>query len=187
MKIVNCKLKILNGFTLIEIMLVIAIVIILVAGSIAGMTASRDRRNVKTTADRLKYFLEEARAKAVTPDDTSFGVVKIMIKVFPESYAANPNQIRAYTETASNVETEIAKFEAPKGITVSVPQSPTDGNMSTNGGYYFGFDAMTEIGQLTNRAPTAGSNDPVYIEVSDSSDKYDLIINNSGLITVEKQ
>lgn len=161
-----------KSFTLIEIMLVIAIMIMIIAGSILGIAASSKRRNAKTTAEKIKYIISEAVSQAKSPDENLFGLEKIEFDVYPHNSpnVALRNQIKAYKcfsdiSPCADPNNEISKlsFIVPSGVyldasTYGLPQASTynHGNMkpvlySPNqiDHYYFSFSANgTDIGQL---------------------------------------
>ncbi|MFA6492962.1 MAG: prepilin-type N-terminal cleavage/methylation domain-containing protein [Patescibacteria group bacterium] len=175
-----------KGFTLIELMVVIVIVVIITVTSIVGISASRSRRQVKTTAENLESFLTEARAEATSPDDTSFGVAKLRLEI-------STSGVRLYKVNASNSnlgEMSSPKFSIPGGISVTANGSMTHlttGCFSANPCDYFSFNTSSSstlsIGQITNTNPAAAAS--IGIRVSNGNDSYQVTDDVlTGLITI---
>ena len=199
-----------KGFTLIELMVVIFIVVILTAGSIAGISASRSRKQVKTTAEKLKYVIEEAIAEARTPSDSSFGVQKIEVDVYP-NYSSDQslkNQVKVYN-VVGNTKTEIArlsfKLQKQNGVYLSFPDaSPgnsTQGSMSCVSVnlsqpsncdhipnvnflkyYYFKISATgNNIGQITDMNPSISTSVSINVNSGNPSGSDVYIVNINAL------
>lgn len=184
-----------SGFTLIELLVAIGIVVLLTAASLTGITASKNRRQVKTTAEKLKYTINEAIAQAKTPDDTLHNLYKIQIRIYPynSNDPDNTNKVDVYncfnSTCTSLILNSKLSFKPSKGVFVDSSQSPSQGNMIKNNSplyYYFsacanttcsdvceGVTYINTVGQLTNynhfNPPTE---DSVYLRVMDNPD-YD--------------
>ena len=63
-----------KAFTLIELLVVIGIIVLLTAMSVYLLTASRNKRQVKSTAEQIKSFLMEARSSAMNTADSDTNV-----------------------------------------------------------------------------------------------------------------
>lgn len=184
-------------------MVVIGIVVVLTVGSIAGISASRSQRQVKTTAEKLKSFLMEARSMAMNPSDTSFGVAYIKVKIYPYTYtldSSKTNKIELQGLDKNGAETGgvIKSFGLPSGISIDAEKSSPNGNLNSidTGSklyYYFTFDANSSstIGQMGDILPTKFDiflkiGPPDKIGASSISDEvYKVDMNAStGLITI---
>ncbi|KKQ18129.1 MAG: hypothetical protein US31_C0009G0028 [Berkelbacteria bacterium GW2011_GWA1_36_9] len=180
-----------RGFTLIELMVVIAIAVILTIGSIAGISASRSRKQVKTTAEKLKYVIEEAISEARAPSDSSFGVQKIEVDVYP-NYSSDQslkNQVKVYN-VVGNTKTEIARLSF---ISVNLSQ-PSNCDHIPNVNflkyYYFKISATgNNIGQITDMNPSISTSVSINVNSGNpsGSDVYIVNINAlTGLVRVTK-
>lgn len=64
-----------KGFTLIETLIAIAIIVILLAISIISISSYRDAKVVQTTANEIAFKLEEAKANSIAGKNSSaFGI-----------------------------------------------------------------------------------------------------------------
>ncbi|MCL5407702.1 MAG: prepilin-type N-terminal cleavage/methylation domain-containing protein [Patescibacteria group bacterium] len=191
-----------KGFTLIELMVVIGIVILITIGSIAGIAASRNRRQVKTTAEKLKYVIAEAISEARSPNDSVFGLEKIEVYIYPYNSitTAMQNQIKVYncfnSACTSKVEDTKLSFKASKGTYIDATNQPSGGNMNKNGtDYYFRISAKgSSIGQIVDCQTCQASPptfDSVFLKVMASDgggDIYDVkTYINSGLVVIVKE
>lgn len=162
MKIGNLKLKIVKrGFTLIEILIAIGIIVILTSLTIYGLTSARSRRSVKTTAEKLKTFLVEARGSATTPSATSFGLACMRVKYDKTNSLINVFEVKNNCDQ-SGLEAikATSTFNIPKGISLTIPPPNQNG---------FSFSATEPtIGQIVEEKN-------IVITLSDAqNDKYQL-------------
>ncbi|HLB95417.1 MAG TPA: hypothetical protein VJK26_00740 [Patescibacteria group bacterium] len=93
-----------KSFTLIELMVVIGIVVLLTAGSVAGISASRTRKQARDSAERIKSFLTDARSRAMAPRDSDFNMKYIQVRIYPfdSTVEANRNKIFLYKLNRDN-------------------------------------------------------------------------------------
>lgn len=137
-----------RGFTLIELMVVIGVIVILTVGSITGLVLTSKRQQVKATAQRLQYIIASAFSQAQNPSDDVFGLTGIEVDIYP--YDSNDtnmqNKVRVYYCTSidydvdsvngnkqcpNNQKTEIKSlsFDAPKGVYFNAANKPSGGNV----------------------------------------------------------
>lgn len=192
-----------RSFTLIELMVVIGLVVLLTVGTIAGISASRSKKQVKATADRLRSVISDAVSYAQHPSDTDFGLQKIQIRIYPwnsSDLSGLENVVKVYNISTTGVEVEKNSFKAPGGVYLNSDNPPDSGNMrcpplgscGVNPTYYYFsvWASSNQVGQITDI--TSGSaEDKVYLTVSDTQDRsgqenYKVkVFINSGLVTVE--
>jgi len=119
----NSKFKILkNGFTIIEILVTIAIILILVGGSYTGYATIADRQKLVTAGQNMKNILRDVQSRAYNREidctvcdcsldaqDISHGwVVDFSNKVFYGNCYYTPPDPTPYTETAFNLGSDIS-------------------------------------------------------------------------------
>lgn len=176
-----------HGFTLIELMVVIGIVVLLTVGSVYGISNSRSGRQVKTTAEKLKSFLMEARSMAMNPSDTSFGVICIRTKIYPFNSANSKKnlveviEVKNFCNGSNDQEGNIlATLTMSKGANIDSDHKPPYGNMNCGSGgvkapcgnnidyYYFSFNASdsNSMGQISDVIPLHFN---VYMNIGDNS------------------
>lgn len=71
----HCCVNQSGGYTLIELVVVVGVIIVLTGASITGYIAYNERQNVRNTTDELVVFLESAKQKAVVrqkPEDCDY-------------------------------------------------------------------------------------------------------------------
>src|SRR3972149_9924248 len=73
-------------------MVVIGIVVLLTAGSVAGISASRTHKQARDSAERIKSFLTDARSRAMTPRDSDFNMKYIRVRIYPFDSTDDQNQ-----------------------------------------------------------------------------------------------
>lgn len=191
-----------KSFTLIELMVVIGLVVLLTAASVAGISASRNRRQVKTTAEKVKSFLMEARSRAMNPDDTSFGVTGIGVRVYP-STSSDVSKIKTFKIVSGIPNSEVSEFKFSKGIDVGPGDNSSGVSSINNKGnmkcdpincinpvfYFFTFEANSAatLGQIKDSGTDSdGNKTPIFITVTDGSQTYTLKMNNiTGIITIK--
>lgn len=196
-----------KSFTLIELLVVIGIVVLLTAGIVAGLSSGKQKREVKTTAEKLKYVVTEAVSQAKTPDDNLFGLEKIEIRIYP--YDSNitdlRNQVHVYNVlgTTSSENTKLS-FKAPKGVYLDAEHPPTNGNMlfdtkcpnynkpkPASGKDYYCFSIFatgSQIGQLTD-CTSDNANNAVFMKVLDAAMKEGYSVKayiNNGIVINEQ-
>jgi len=176
-----------KSFTLLELLIVVAILLLLVVGAVVGLSVTRSKRQVKTTAEKLKTLMVEAHAAALAPSDAVFGLKKIQVQIYP---ADKGNKVSVVEVTSSSK--EIQKLAIPSGIQVGPSAPPTNGNMSCSPDcgnpsyYYFSFVANNPntLGQITD---VGSQSENVKIKVANASgtDVYTLNVDRlTGNVTI---
>lgn len=185
-----------RGFTLIELMVVITLVVLLTIGSIYFLSVANERRQTKTTVEKVKSIIEQAVSMARIPSDTEFGLEKIQIRII----IGEPNEVKVYRIYKNNnpTPTEETKlyYKVPDGVYLIDDKLPNnnmtklpDPNNPANSYYYFSVDAKgSQIGQLTD---TPNSVYPVFFNVFNKSGINDAdykitVFPDSGMVTTEK-
>jgi len=173
-----------KSFTLLELLVVIGILLLLVVGAVVGLSVARSKRQVKTTAEKLKTLIVEAHAAALMPSDAVFGLQKVQVQIYPGDKVS-------VVEIASS-QKEIQKLAIPSGMQIGPSAPPTNGNMSCSPNcgnpsyYYFSFVANdpNTLGQMDD---IINKNDNVKIKVANTSetDVYTLDIDRmTGSVTI---
>mgnify|MGYP001596968490 CR=1 FL=1 len=145
------------AFSLIEAVLVVAIILVLTLLSIAGLSYSSRLKQVKNTAENLRNVIIEARSLALASSENVYDLDKIQIRIFPGQ--SDPTKtIEIYQIKIDGTAERIEKtIDVPSNITI---EAPADGNLSynpTENYYYFSFlgrnlstGNLNQIGQVTD-------------------------------------
>lgn len=165
-----------KSFTLLELLIVITILLMLVVGAVVGLSVARGKRQVKTTAEKLKTLIVEAHSAALTPSDTTFGLIKIQVQIYPG------NKVSIVEVTSGSK--EIQKMAISSGIQIGPSAPPTNGNMSCSPDcgnpnpsyYYFSFVANnpSALGQVTD---VGSQSENIKIKVSNTSETDVYVLN----------
>ncbi len=181
-----------KGFTLIELLVVMGIVLLLSFGIVAGLSVTRQKKQARATAEKLRDYLNEARSMAMMPDDTALGLEKIQVRIYNEP----TNKVELHEISSSGTQL-ISEFDIPKGITIGddMLHPPSKGNMECDGAcgntdyYYFSYNAgdpsesLFGIGQVLD---FIDANFPISISVI-GAETYNLVINLiTGLIEISE-
>lgn len=170
-----------RGFTLIEIAVLILILVMLIVGGVSSLSSSKKRRDVKTTAEKLKTLVLEARSQALTPADTAFGLQKIQVRIYQDMAQIPQVEVFEIKGAGAGTPTIISglNLQVPTGTSIAPPTGT--GNMSASGTdyYYFSFvaNASNSLGQLTDTNPSGATN--VIINVA-SNETYQLTVNKTS-------
>lgn len=129
-----------KSFTLIELLVVIGITLLLVFGVVTGLSAGRESREVKTTAERVRAMILEARSRAMNPEEETMGLQRVEIRV-GRADNSNPNcSIKPYevkiVEVYNNSEKDIQDYVPPKNVKVEF-EDPGSVIKQQNGCYYY--------------------------------------------------
>lgn len=186
-----------RGFTLIELMVVIGIVVLLTVGSIVGLVSTSTRRQAKSTAEKLQYVIKQAVSEAKNPNDSTYGLYKIEIDIYPDN-SVPPSNLKNWVKVyycydaactvgpTTKVENTKLSFEAKGGVHLDSDNPPNYGNMSctpscgSNTTYYYfnvcarafsgaGTSGCSQIGQLADytNLHPPGADSAVFLKVID--------------------
>ena len=182
-----------KGLTLIELAVVIGIVLLLVFGVLTGLSMSRQRREVKTTAEKLKSMILEARSRAMNPSDDAYGLKGYQIRITKDPPANGNYTVSIYEkfDPAPMSGNKVQEFIFPKSVSI-VPVGANIDIHSVGGGseesfYHFNFNAenASELGyaEFKNNVNENSFN------VSDTSDEETFqltILKVTGNVEIEK-
>lgn len=196
-----------KGFTLIELMVVIGVIVILTVGSITGLVYSSKEKNVRGTADKLRSVISAAVSLAQAPNEGDFGTYKIQVRVYTSdsSLVNDQNKVKVFKCTTNLPDSCVSEitglsFEAPDGVFIDAGRPPEQGGLDAvpNSGtpkqfYYFSILATSVNGKYIGQiVDTTGTTDRVFLIVSNTSNPPDeamvykiITIVDSGLVTEE--
>ncbi|MEK7143093.1 MAG: hypothetical protein AAB785_02695 [Patescibacteria group bacterium] len=145
------------AFSLIEAVLVVAIILVLTLLSIAGLSYSSRLKQVKNTAENLRNVIIEARSLALASSENVYDLDKIQIRIFPGQ--SDPTKtIEIYQIKIDGTAERIEKtIEIPSNITIE-PAAVSNLKFDSVGNYYyFSFlgrnlpsSSPNQIGQVTD-------------------------------------
>lgn len=128
-----------KSFTLVELLVVVAIVILLSIGAVGAMAYTRQNKSVRAVAEAVRQLFSEVRSEALSPSDDMAGVTKLQVRIYPKvCQAANQtkcNSIEVYNvRKVSGVDTPDASpkttFKIPSGIEIVADNPSAHGNLS---------------------------------------------------------
>ena len=162
-----------KAFTLIELMVVVAIISIILAISAQALMSTRKEREVKNLAEQTKIRLVAARQFAVIPPSEVHDLQKVKITVDNSAHAIIISKIK----NSGSSDGEISRINFGNQITLSLtnPESGSTNSFSftANNPHYFG--------QIQN----VGGN--VIVSISNDVATYKVEIDQvSGSIKVNK-
>lgn len=106
-----------KSFTLIELLVVIGITLLLVFGVVTGLSAGRESREVKTTAERVRTMILEARSRAMNPEDTALGLQYVKL-VFDTANQPNKVSIVEHYASPAIPDKIVQEYLLPKSIKI---------------------------------------------------------------------
>ena len=167
-----------RSFTLIEILVVIVILALLIVGGVSALGVKRKEKDVKTTAEKLRTYIMEARSMAMTPKDTSFGLHKIQVRIYFSGSKVELWEVK--TDGSSSIIN--LNFEIPRNTTIAPPDpGASDGNMKRdNPGQYYYFSFIANDTNLLGQVPDSdivNKNNPIKINVVQTNKTYQLVLN----------
>lgn len=147
-----------RGFTLIEILVSVGIIVLLAAGALLSFSKSRNAQNLSTSGQDVLSLLRLAQSKSLAGEDnTSWGVS------FP---AANPDQYILFRGTSFAASTFQETYTVARGIEIA--------NVALAGG---GRDVIFK--RLTGETDQSGTFD---IRTTTLSDVFSVTVASSGKV-----
>ena len=175
-----------KGLTLIELAVVIGIVLLLVFDVLTGLSMSRQRREVKTTAEKLKSMILEARSRAMNPSDDAYGLKEVDIRI----NKGTPYDVSIIEVYLDNSEDTIQEFLPPNSVRITPAIVGSNIDLHPGGShYYFSFEARNDKNQLGQIDHLIGGSTSAAIEISDTSDEEKYILTVYGItgnVDIEK-
>ena len=110
------------GFSLIELMVTITIMVLVLGGGIAGYMTFNDKQTVLEATNQLKTYLHKAQSQAKSGKIISCATPLIGYRVTVDT-GSSPNEVsieeRCYNGTESGVAGQATTHPLPSGVTVS--------------------------------------------------------------------
>ncbi len=88
-----------KGFTIVELLVVISIIVLMTAISVAAMVSTKNRRNIDAVAEKVKNRIIQARTDSLAPQNVEIGYVAVYLK---RADGSNPATLDVYEEESQN-------------------------------------------------------------------------------------
>lgn len=149
------------GFTLLEMIITVSIVLIVFGGGLAAFIRFNDKQRVQATANEVKQFIKSAQTRARVRDNPNqAGCTLQGYRVTTTGALATMSLLCGANKFATSVGAERARYTVPSGITVT--------SMSIN--FYTLAGAAEVITPLDNKIVIGGGNNYYMFRVEESGE-----------------
>lgn len=160
-----------RGFSLLEMIITVSIVLIVFGGGLAAFIRFNDRQRVQATASEIRQFIKSAQTRARVRDNPNqAGCTLQGYRVTTTGALATMSLLCGSSKFSTNVGVERARYTVPSGITVSSMSinfytlagsaevlTPIDNEIRVNGGNVFYMFRVEESGEIEEGCFVSGA------------------------------